>query len=132
MNNKFIFCMKTNIEVFYKFVLLFWVSVTRHAQSIQNKFAYLCGISIIMGMELIFCLQINIKVFYKVIVSLWVYVARHAQSIQNDRFTIPLQYVKENVKNEVNFLLADKRQMFLHIDAIILVVCGKALPYYPK
>ena len=35
---KFVFCMQINIEVFYKVILSFWVSVTRHAQSTQNKF----------------------------------------------------------------------------------------------
>ena len=73
-----------------------------------------------MGDQLIFCLQINIKVSYQMIVSLWVYIARHAQSTQNNRFTISLEYVKENVKNEVES------------DTIILDVCGQAYPYYPK
>ena len=35
---KFVFWVQTNIEVFYKVILSFWVSVTRHAQSAQNKF----------------------------------------------------------------------------------------------
>ena len=61
----------------------------------------------------------NIKVFYKMIVSLWLCIARHAQSTQNKRFTISLQYVKENVKNEVDILSADKRRRFLQCDAII-------------
>ena len=83
-------------------------------------------------MELIFCLEINIKVFYKIIVSLWVYVDRHAQSNQNNRFTISLQYVKENVKNKVDFLPADKRRRFLQSDTVILGVCGQGCLYYPK
>ena len=59
--------------------------------------------------ELIFCLQINIKVLYKVVVSLWVYIVRHTQSTPKNRFTVSLQYVNENVKNEVDFLPDDKR-----------------------
>ena len=43
-----------------------------------------------------------------------------------------LQYLKENVKDEVDLLLADKRQRFLQIDIIILGVCGQAYPNYPK
>ena len=43
---KFIFCMQINIKVFCKATLSFKVSVTRHAQTTQNKFAYLCNISI--------------------------------------------------------------------------------------
>ena len=41
-------------------------------------------------------------------VSLWVYVDRHAQSIDNNKFTIYLEYLKQNVKNEVDFLPVDK------------------------
>ena len=51
-------------------------------------------------MKLIFYLQINTKVFHKLIVSLWVWVARQAQSIESNKFTITLQYLKENVKDE--------------------------------
>ena len=69
---KFIFGMQIKIEVFYKLILSYWVCVTRHTQSTQNKkFAYLCNISRkAWGDKLIFCLQINTKVFYKLIVSL--------------------------------------------------------------
>ena len=46
---------------------------------------------------------INMNVL-KLIVSLWVFVVRHAQSAQNNKFTISLQHLKENVKDEVYFL----------------------------
>ena len=37
------------------------------------------------------------------------------------------------MKDEVDFLLADKRQRFLQIDSIILGVCGQTCPnYMPK
>ena len=43
---KFLFGMQINIEVFYNLILSFWVYVTRHVQSTQNKkFAYLCNMS---------------------------------------------------------------------------------------
>ena len=121
---KFIFCI-INIEVFYKLILSFWLCVTRHAESNKNKFAYLCNISIkVWGMKLIFCLQIEIKVFCKITVSFWVCVTRNAQSTQNNRFTLSLQYVnvKENVKDEADFLLIDKRCRFLQSDTVILCV----------
>ena len=61
-----IFGMHINIEVFYKLILLFWLCITRHVQSNQNKFAYLCSISRkASGMRLIFFLHINTKTFYK-------------------------------------------------------------------
>ena len=70
---KFIFGLQINIEVFYKFEI-FWVCVTRHAQSTQNKkFTYFCSTSSkAWGMKLIFCLQIKRKIFNKMIISLGV------------------------------------------------------------
>ena len=68
-------------------------------------------------MKFIFQLQINTEVFCKLIVSLWVCIARHTQSIQNNKFTISLQYLKETVRDEVDFLPADKRWRFLQIVA---------------
>ena len=62
------------------------------------------------------------------IISLWVYIDRHAQSTQNNKFATSLQYLKENVKDKVDFLNADKRQRFLQIDTIILGLCGRACP----
>ena len=43
-----------------------------------------------------------------------------------------LQYLKEKMKNDVDFFLADERQSFSQIDAIILGVCGQEHPNYPK
>ena len=79
-----------------------------------------------------FCLQINMNVFYELILSLWLCVARHAQNTQSNKFTISLQHLKESVKDEVDFLLADKCQTFFQIATIILGVCGQACPNYPK
>ena len=47
------------------------------------------------------------KVFYKMIVSLWVCIVRHTQSTQNNKFTIFLQYLQENLKDENDFLPVD-------------------------
>ena len=43
-----------------------------------------------------------------------------------------LQYLKENIKDEVDLLLADKHEIFLQIDIIILGVGDQACPNYPK
>ena len=56
------------------------------------------------------------------------YVARHTQSTQNNRFTISLQYLKENVIDEVAFFPGDDRQSFLQIDTITLGACGQVCP----
>ena len=68
-------------------------------------------------------MQISNKVFYNLIVSRWDCVARHAQSTQNNKFAISLQYLKKNVKDQVDFFPAYKQQRFPQIDTIILCVC---------
>ena len=122
------------VDKYQSFLQVDIIIFARHAQSTQNKkFAYLCNISRkTWGMKWFFCLQINTKVFYKMIPSFWVCLTRVTQSTQNNKFAISLQYLKENGKIEVDFLLADKRQRFLQIDTIILGVCGQACPNYPK
>ena len=60
------------------------------------------------------------------ILSFWVCVTRLIQSTQDNKFGISLQYLKENRKNKVDVLLADKYQKFLQTDTIILSVCGQA------
>ena len=130
---KFIFGMQVNVKVFCKLILSFWMCVTSHPQSTQNKkFIYLCNISRkLWEMKLIFCLQMNINVFCKLLILLWMCVVRHTQGTQNSKFPISLQYLKENMKNELDFLPADKPQRFLQRDTIILGLCGQAFPNYP-
>ena len=40
---------------------------------------------------------------------------KHSQSSQNSKFAISLQYLKKEVKDEVDFLHADKHQSFLKV-----------------
>ena len=129
----FIFGILINIEVFYKLMLSFWVFVAWYAQSTQNKNLHIFAISKkkMWGVELMFCLQIDKKVFCKLIVPLWMCLARHVQSIQNNKFAMPLQYLKENIKDEVDFLPSDKHLSLLQTDTII-VVCGQACQNCPK
>ena len=73
-------------------------------------------------MKFIFGMKINMDIIYKLILSLWVCVARHAQSTQSNKFVISLQYLKENVNDEVDSLPANKHQRFLQSVTIILGV----------
>ena len=41
---------------------------------------------------------------------------KHSQSSQNCSFEISLQYLKKEVRDEVDFLHADKHQSFLQFD----------------
>ena len=46
---------------------------------------------------------------------------RHAQIIQNNKFAISLQYFKEKVINEIDFLHVDEHEKLLQIDTMILM-----------
>ena len=48
-------------------------------------------------------------------------VTRHSQSTQNNKFAISLQYLKKELSDEVDFLLADKHERLLQIDPLILM-----------
>ena len=72
-------------------------------------------------MKLLSCLQINTKIFYKLIVSLWECKFRHAQSTQNNKFAISFHYLKENVKDEVDFLHAEVHEGHLQFNTMILI-----------
>ena len=41
---------------------------------------------------------------------------KHSQSFENSKFAMSLQYLKKEVKDEVDFLHADKNQTFLQVD----------------
>ena len=61
------------------------------------------------------------KVFYKLIVPLWVCIAWHVHRYLEQVYNIfAMKKVKENVKDEVDFLPADIRQMFQNKFAISL------------
>ena len=49
-------------------------------------------------MKFIFGIQINMEIFYKLILSFF----EHAQSTQNNKFAISLQYLKNDVSDEVD------------------------------
>ena len=81
-------------------------------------------------MKLIFYLQINKKVFSKFVVSSSLCVGRHAEIVQNNKFAMSLLHLKKNMKDDVDFLPADKHERFIQIDTIILGVWRQACPYY--
>ena len=52
-------------------------------------------------------------------------IARHDQSTKNNMFSIYLQYLKGNLKEDVDLLPDDKAQRFLQIYTIFLSACGR-------
>ena len=57
---------------------------------------------------------------------------RHAKITQNNKFTISLQYPKKQMRDEVDFFLADKHERFLWIDTIIFDRGWSSIPKVPK
>ena len=55
-----------------------------------------------------------------------------SQSTKNNKFSMSLEYLSENVKDEVDFLPAYKHRIFLEIDTVILGECGQTCPNYLK
>ena len=41
---------------------------------------------------------------------------KHSENFQKSKFVMSLQYLKKEVRGEVDFLLADKHQSFLQVD----------------
>ena len=62
-------------------------------------------------------MKINIKGFDKLIPLFLVAIPRHVQSTQNNKFSISLQCLKEQGRDEV-FFHADKQQIFLLGDTV--------------
>ena len=99
----FIFAMQINIKVFFKLILSFWVCVTRHAQSTQNRFVYL-AISLEKHWDEVYffpaykhesSLQIDTKILMGMV--------KHSQSSQNIKFAMFLQYLKEEVRTSWHY-----------------------------
>ena len=49
-------------------------------------------------------------------------IVKHSHSSQNSKFTMSLQYLKKEVRGEIDFLHADKHQRFLYVDFSILSI----------
>ena len=59
-------------------------------------------------------------------------IARHAQSTQNSKFSISLQYLKKERRDEVNFWRADKHHTILRVEVINLGGHSQACANYPN
>ena len=49
-------------------------------------------------------------------------IVKYSKSSQNSKFTLYLQYLNKEVRDKVDFLHADKRQIFLQVDFNILSI----------
>ena len=55
---------------------------------------------------------------------------KHSQSFQNSKFAMSLQYLKKEVRDEVDFLHADKHVSFIQIDTVIFDGDGQTFQSY--
>ena len=60
------------------------------------------------------------------------FLARYAQITKNNKFAISLQYLKKEASDAVDFLHANKHEIFLQIDTILFDGDGQAFPKFPK
>ena len=122
-----IFCMKINIEVFYKLNVSFLLVIARYAQTTQNS-------------KFVISLKYLKKERRDEVDSL--HADKHQTFLQvdpsnlgghgNSKFVISLKYLKKERRDEVDFLHADKHQTYLQVDPTNLGGHGKACPSYPK
>ena len=103
--------MKTNIVIEISLPPYIWQILVLHLWAKMLKDSLKCNILRKKWvMKFIFGMQISIEVFYKLILSFWVCVIRHDQ---NNQISLHIfQYLQKNVKDEVDFLPADKRESF--------------------
>ena len=64
-------------------------------------------------MQLIFCMQISIESLLQIDTIILTDIVKYSQSSQNRTFAVSLQYLKKDVRDEVDFLHEDKHQSFL-------------------
>ena len=99
-----------SINVFYKLILLFWMCIGRHAQSIEsNMFSTsLQYLQKKVGDEVDFLFAGKRMYFDSKDVH-----TRHGQITQSNKFAISLQYLQRDMGNEIDCLLVDKHKRFL-------------------
>ena len=129
----YFFGMQINIGVFYKLILSFWLCITRHAKSTQNKFAYLCSISKkAWVMKLIFLPADKHKTFLQIdSITLGVHSQACPEYPKQQVYNI-FAISQEKHKRWSWFVPADYCERFLQSDTVMLDVCGQACPNYPK
>ena len=66
--------------------------------------------------QLVFCIQISVKVCYKVMLWFWWGLWSIPKVPLNSKTAMSLQYLKKEVRNEVDFSHADKHRRFLKVD----------------
>ena len=103
---KFIFCSQINTKGFFKWKLSFQVCVWPDlSKSPKITFLFLCNILI---KTWVICRQISMKISCKLILWFLMVMVKYSQSSPNRKFIMSLQYFKKDVRDEVDFLHAER------------------------
>ena len=63
----------------------------------------------------------SIIVFHKLLLSFLIGVVRHAQKTKKNKYAVSLQYIKKELRYEVDVLHVDKYESLLQVDSNIFV-----------
>ena len=128
----FTFVMQINIKVFQKLILSFWLCITRHAERIHNKSAYLSSNSRkAWAVKFILYMQIN-NIFLQIDnITLGVHGQACPKHPKQQLYNI-LAISQGKCKGWSLFFPADNCQTFLQSDTVIFDVCCQTCPNYPK
>ena len=81
--------------------------------------------------EVDFCLKSIIEDFPKLVLSFHVRVARNINTIQNSKVAFSLQYIKEEMSNEIDFFHVDNHESSYKL-ALIFDWNDQTFPKFPK
>ena len=112
------------------------IGIVKHSQSSQNSKVTMSlqyikkevrkGVHFQLADEHQSFLQVDlntsgIKAAYKVTLSLLLCLIKHFQSTQSNKFAIPLQYLKKEVRKGVHCVHADEHQSFQKLGLLFLI-----------
>ena len=101
-----IFCMETNIKVFYKLVVSFLLVLGRHTQSTQNS-KFVISLQYFKKEERGEVIFLHVDKHQTILQVDTIYHGWHGQSCpntQNNKLVKSLQYLKKEMRDEVDFL----------------------------
>ena len=67
-------------------------------------------------MKVIYYMHVKMKITHKLIRWFFMGMVKHPQSSQKSKFAMPFQYLEKEVRDEADFVHADKHQNFLQVD----------------
>ena len=121
---KLFFCMQKTLNIFSNWYYHFrsvWLGMPKLPK--VTSFLFLWNIIRKKWlMKLRFYMQVKMKIIYKLILWFLMGMVKHSQSSLNCKFAMSLQYLEKDVREEVDFLHADKHQNSQQVGLKILSI----------